>query len=87
VDIHLLKLQRLQSRILRAIRNLEICTSARELHVAFKISYVSDYITKLCSTQTKVILNHVNPNMHGIEEGEAKNRKYTWRRPGLRPFR
>jgi hypothetical protein len=36
-DTHLLKLQRLQNRVLRAIKNLDRCTSDRELHVAFKI--------------------------------------------------
>jgi hypothetical protein len=37
---HLLKLRRLQNRELRAIANLGRCTSARELHVAFKIPRV-----------------------------------------------
>jgi hypothetical protein len=44
--------------------------------VAFKILYVYDYITKLCRTQAKVILNHINPNVHGIGQGEARHRKY-----------
>jgi hypothetical protein len=36
-DAHLLKLQRLQNRVLHAIGNLDRCTSVRELHVAFKM--------------------------------------------------
>jgi hypothetical protein len=44
--------------------------------VAFKIPYVYDYITKLRRTQTEVIVNHVNPNVHGAEQGEARRRKY-----------
>jgi hypothetical protein len=32
---HLLKLQRLQNRVLRAIGNLDRCTPVRDLHVAF----------------------------------------------------
>jgi hypothetical protein len=47
-----------------------------ELHVAFKIFYLYDYITKLCRTQAEVILNRVNPNVRGIGQGEAMRRKY-----------
>jgi hypothetical protein len=35
-----------------------------------------DYITKLCRTQAEVILNHVNPIVRGIGQGEAMRRKY-----------
>jgi hypothetical protein len=38
---------------------------ALELHVALKSPYVYEYETKLCRTQTEVILNVVNPNVHG----------------------
>jgi hypothetical protein len=65
-DAHVLKLQRLQNRVLRAPGKLDRCTPVRELHVAFKISYVYGYITKFCRTQGEVILNHVNPNVHII---------------------
>jgi hypothetical protein len=78
-DAHLLKPQRLQNRVLRAIENLDRCTSVRELYVAFKIPYVYDCITKLCRTQADVILNLVNPNVLGTRQGEA-------RQSGLRPF-
>jgi hypothetical protein len=37
---------------------------------------VYDYITKLFRTQAEVILNHVNPNVPGIGQGEAGHRKY-----------
>jgi hypothetical protein len=76
VDAHFLKLQHLHNRVLHAIGNLDRCTSAHKLHMAFKIPYVYDYITKLCRTQAEVILNHVNPNVHGIEQREASHRKY-----------
>jgi hypothetical protein len=33
-------------------------------------------MTKLCRTQAEVILNHVNPNIHGIGQGETRHRKY-----------
>jgi hypothetical protein len=37
---------------------------------------VYDYITKLCRRQPEVILNHRNPNVHAIGQGEARHRKY-----------
>jgi hypothetical protein len=58
-DAHLLKLQGLQNRVLHAIGNLDRCTPFCELHMAFKISYMYDCITKLCRTQAEVIINHV----------------------------
>jgi hypothetical protein len=76
VDAQLLKLQRLQNRALHAVRDLDKCTPVRELHVAFKIPYVYDYRTKLCKTQAQAILNHVNPNVHGIGDREARHRSY-----------
>jgi hypothetical protein len=75
-DAHLLKLQRLQNRVLHATGNLDKYTPVRELHVAFKIPYVYDYITKSCRTQEDVILNHVNPNVRGTGQGEDRHRKY-----------
>jgi hypothetical protein len=75
-DINLMKLQRLQNRVLRAISNLDWRTPARDLHLAFKIPFVYDYITKLCRRQTEVILNHENPNVRAIGQGEARHRKH-----------
>jgi hypothetical protein len=69
---HLLKLQ---NRVLCAVGNLYIYTQARGFHVAFKIPYVYDCITELCRTQAEVILNHVNPNVDGIGQGEVMHRK------------
>jgi hypothetical protein len=46
------------------------------MHVAFKIPYVYDYITKLCRTQAEVILNHRNPIVRCIGQGEAMHKKY-----------
>jgi hypothetical protein len=54
------ELQRLQNRVLRAIGNLDRRTQDCGLHLAFKIPYVYDYITKLCRRQAEVILNHEN---------------------------
>jgi hypothetical protein len=62
-DAHFLKQQRLQNRVLRAFGNFDRRTSIRELRVALKIPYVSDYIIKLCRKQSGVIQNRLNPNM------------------------
>jgi ribosomal protein L44E len=75
-DTHLLKLQRQQNRVLCAIGNFERCTPVRELHVVFKIPYVYNYITKLCRTEAEVIVNYTDQNVHGIEQEEARRRKY-----------
>jgi hypothetical protein len=37
---------------------------------------VYDYITKLYSRQAEVILNHKNPNVRAIGQGEPRHRKY-----------
>jgi hypothetical protein len=75
-DSQLMKLQRLQNRVLRAIGNLDRRTPVRDLHLAFKIPYVCDFITKLCRRQARVILNHENPNVRAIGQGEARHRKH-----------
>jgi hypothetical protein len=62
-EIHLLKLQRLQNRVLRTIGIFPRRTSVRDMHVAFQIPYVYDYITKSCRQQTEVIQNHDNENV------------------------
>jgi hypothetical protein len=71
-----MKLQRLQNRPLRAIGSLDMRTPVRDLHLAFKIPYVYDYVTKLCRRQTEVILNHENPNVSAIGQGEPRHRIY-----------
>jgi hypothetical protein len=71
-----MKLQRLQNRVLRAIGNRDRRTPVRDLHLAFKIPYVYDYITKLCRRQVEVILNYENPNVRAIGQGEASHRKH-----------
>jgi hypothetical protein len=44
--------------------------------MASKISYIYDYINKLCRTKAEVILKNENPNVHGTEQEEAIHRKY-----------
>jgi hypothetical protein len=73
---HLLKLQRLQNKVLRTIGNFPRCTPVRDLHMAFKLPYLYDYVTKLCMRQADVIKNNENTNVRNIGQGEARQRKY-----------
>jgi hypothetical protein len=75
-ECDLLKLKRLQNKVLRTIGNFSKRTSVRDMHKAFHIPYVYDYITKLCRQQAEVIQNHGNENVRYIGQGEARHRKY-----------
>jgi hypothetical protein len=75
-DSHLVKLQCLQNKVLRTSGNLPRSTPIRDLHMAFNIPYVYDYITKLCRQQAGVIQNHDNENVRNIGQGDARHRKY-----------
>jgi hypothetical protein len=70
-DTHLMKLQRLQNRVLRTIGNHPRRTPVRDLHMALHIPYIYDYITKLCRQQVEVIQNHENADIREIGKGEA----------------
>jgi hypothetical protein len=86
-DSHLVKLQRLQNKVLRTIGNLPRPTPVRDLHMAFKIPYVYDYITKLCRQQAEAIQTHDNENVRNIGQDEARHRKFNWRRSSIRQFK
>jgi hypothetical protein len=43
--------------------------------MAFKLSYVYDYVTKLCREQAEVTQNPENENVRDIGKGEARHRK------------
>jgi hypothetical protein len=68
-DSHLLKLQRLQNKVLRTIGNFPRRTPVRDLRMVFNLPYVYDYITKLCRKQAEIIQNHENANVCNIEQG------------------
>jgi hypothetical protein len=53
-----------------------MCTPVRDLHTAFNLPYVRDYVTKLCRQQAEIIQNHETRHLRGIEQGEAIHRKY-----------
>jgi hypothetical protein len=75
-DNHLLKLQRLQNKVLRTIGKFPRRTSVRDLHMAFNLPRIYYYITKLCRQQAEVIQNHENENVRNIGPGEPRHRKY-----------
>jgi hypothetical protein len=71
-DSHLLKLQRLQDQVLRTTGNFLWFTPVRDLHTAFSLQYVYDYITKLWRQRAEVIQNHENDHVRSITQGENK---------------
>jgi hypothetical protein len=75
-DTHLMKLQRLQNKVLRTIGKIPRNTPIRDMHISLPIPYVYDYITKLCRQQAQVIQHHENIHIHNIGQGEARHRKY-----------
>jgi hypothetical protein len=72
-DTYVLKLQRMQKKVLRTIGNFPRCTPVRDLHTTFNLPYVYDYITKVCR---QVMQNHEYEHMRSIRKGEARYRKY-----------
>jgi hypothetical protein len=75
-ETYLLKLQRLQNKVLCTTGNLPRCTLVRDIHVAFQIRYVYDYITKLCRRRAEIVQNHENENVCNIGQGETPHRKH-----------
>jgi hypothetical protein len=54
-DNHQMKLQHLQNKVLRTTGNNPSHTPFCDLHMAFKLLYVYDFITKLCRQQADAI--------------------------------
>jgi hypothetical protein len=50
-DNYLLKLHRLQNKVLSIIDNLPRRIPTRDLHVGFRIPYLYDVVTKQCSSR------------------------------------
>jgi hypothetical protein len=68
-DTHLMKLQRLQNRVLRAIGKLYRRTPVRySVHVRLH--------NQTMQRQREVILNHENPNVRAIVQGETRHMKH-----------
>jgi hypothetical protein len=75
-DTHLMKLQRLQNKILRTIGKFPRNAPIRDMHITLQIPYVYDYKTKLCRQQAQVIQHHENIHVLNSGQGEARHRKY-----------
>jgi hypothetical protein len=75
-DTCFMKLERLQNKVLRTIGNFPRCTPVRDLHTAFDLPFLYDYITNFCRKQAEVIQNHENEHGRSIGQGEARHRKY-----------
>jgi hypothetical protein len=75
-DAYFLKLQHLQNKVHHTIGNFPRCSLGCDLHTAFNLPYVYDYIRKLCRKQAEVIQNHENEHVRSIGQGETRHRKY-----------
>jgi hypothetical protein len=62
-DTYLLKLQCLQNKVFCSIGNFPSRTLVYDLHMAFNLLYVYDYITELCRQQEEVMQNHENEHV------------------------
>jgi hypothetical protein len=74
-DTHVMKLQRLQNKVLSTIGKFPRNTPIRNMHISLQIPYLYDFITKLCKQQAKVIQHHENIHVRNIGQGEARHRK------------
>jgi hypothetical protein len=74
VDTYLLKFQRLQNNVVSTTENFPRCTPVRDLHTAFYLPYVYDYILKLCRQQVEDTQNHENEHVSCIGQGEERQK-------------
>jgi hypothetical protein len=70
-DTYLLKLQRMQNKVLRTTGNFPRRTSVHDLHM---VPYAYDYTAKLCRQQADVIKNHENKHVRSVGNGEARHK-------------
>jgi hypothetical protein len=64
-DTDLMKLQRLQNKALRTTGKFPRNIPIHDMHISFQISYIYDYITKLCTQQAH------DQGRHQIQSCEA----------------
>jgi hypothetical protein len=70
-DSQLLKLQRLQIKVLHTTGTLPRRRPTRNLHATFEIPYIYDFVTKLCRQQAEVIIPN-NENVYICNIGQGK---------------
>jgi hypothetical protein len=89
-DTHVLKPQCLQNKVLCTSGKFPRCTSVCNLHTAFKVPYVYNYITKLrkqrsykiIKMQMSVTLGKEKPNRENI-----RGLSLAWQRSCVQPFK
>jgi hypothetical protein len=57
------KLQRLQNKVICTTGNFPRCTLISNLHRAFNLPYIYDYVTKFQRQKAEVIQNHENEHV------------------------
>jgi hypothetical protein len=67
---------RLQNKVLCTIGYFPRHTPVCELHKAFNIPYIYDYVTKLCRKEAKIVQNHGNADVRNIGQGELQHRTF-----------
>jgi hypothetical protein len=72
-DIYLLKLQRLQNKVLRTTGKFASRTPVRDMPTATNLLYAYNYLTKLCRLQAEVIKNRTNEHVRGAGQVEARH--------------
>jgi hypothetical protein len=75
-DTCFLKLHRLQHKIPHTTGNFPRFTPIRDLHAAFNLPYIYDYITEFYRQQAEVIHNQQNEHIRSVGQYEARLRKY-----------
>jgi hypothetical protein len=75
-DTYIIKLQRLQNKVLRTTGKFSRGTPVSDFHTALNVPYVYNYVIKLCGQQVEVIQNDNNEYVRSIGQGEARPRKY-----------
>jgi hypothetical protein len=68
--------QLVQNNVFHTIKNFPRCTPVRDLHTAFNLPYVYDYIIKLLRQQAELIQYHENEYVRSIGQGETRHRNY-----------
>jgi hypothetical protein len=74
VETHLLKLLRVQNKILPATDNSPRRILIRDLHVTFEVARIYYYIRKVFRQQVEGIQNRENVNVRHTGQGEIQHR-------------
>jgi hypothetical protein len=75
-DTHLLKLQRLQNKVLLTTGKFPKGTPVGELHMDFQIPYIYDDTTKFYRQEAEIIQNRENANDRDAGKSETRHEKY-----------